>query len=197
MSQHASITAVIGATGTGKSTWINRQFLKPRPRRLLVWSHKPDYLDHAGPQVADLAAAISALSAKSFKVNFCPSWDAKKRAAQFDLFCRAALSAGNLTLIVEELHMVTSPSHAPAGWQQVTCIGRAYGLRVIGTSQRPAHMDKDFLSNSTAVVCFRVNDINAQRTMAQSVGVPLDTVKALPNYKYLHRDNTTGVVKAG
>jgi hypothetical protein len=197
MSKAASITAVIGATGTGKSTWINRQFLKPMPRRLLVWSHKPDYVDHAGPQVADLAAVIAALATKNFRVNFCPSWDAKKRAAQFDLFCRAALSAGNLTLIVEELHMVTSPSHAPAGWQQVTCIGRAYGLRVIGTSQRPAHMDKDFLSNATAVVCFRVNDVNAQRTMAQSMGVTLDQVKALPNYKYLHRDNTTGTVKTG
>lgn len=197
MSKNASITAVIGATGTGKSTWINRRFLKPLPKRLLIWSHKPDYTAVSGPQLADLGAVIAAMRDKSFRLNFCPSWDAKRRAAQFDLFCRAALAAGNLTVIVEELHMVTSPSHAPGPWQQVTCIGRAYGLKVIGTSQRPAHMDKDFLSNSTAVVCFRVNDVNAQRTMAQALGVPLEDVKALPNYKFFHRDNTTGDVKTG
>lgn len=194
--KQADITAVVGASGTGKSTWIRKKFLKPMPGRVMVWSHKPDYVDLA-PQVSDLGAAIASMNAKKFKVNFQPSWDAKVRAAQFDLFCRAARVAGNLTLIIEELHMVTSPSHAPGPWQQVSCMGRAYGLRVIGTSQRPAHMDKDFLSNSTAVVCFRVNDVNAQRTMAQALGVPLDQVKALPNYKYFHRDNTVGTIKEG
>lgn len=197
MSQHADITAVIGASGTGKSTWITRKFLKPLPRRLLVWSHKPDYVESVGPQITDLSEVVALLAQKAFRINFCPSWDAKKRAAQFDIFCRAGLAAGKLTMIVEELHMVTSPSHAPAGWQQATCVGRAYGLRIVGTSQRPAHMDKDFFSNCTAVVCFRVNEVNAQRAMSHAISTPLETVKALPNYKFIHYDNTTGTAKTG
>lgn len=192
----ADIRAVIGASGTGKTTFIRKKLLKPLPRRLMIWSHKPDYVDLA-PAGLSLAAALAALSAKSFRVNFRPAWDEKKRDAQFRLFCRAAMSAGNLTLIVEELHMVTQPSYAPPAWQEITCMGRGYGIRVIGTSQRPAHMDKDFLSNASDIYGFRVNEENAQRTLSRALGVALPKVQALPNYKYFHRDNSTGAVKNG
>lgn len=192
----ADISAVIGASGTGKTTYLKKRLLRPLPKRLLVWSHKPDYVDFA-PAVDDLAAVIAGLKSKNFRLNFRPSWDTKIRAAQFDLFCRAALAAGRLTVIVEELHMVTAPSYAPPAWQIISCMGRAYGLRVIGTSQRPAHMDKDFLSNASDIYGFRVNEHNAQKTMAGALGVPLPEVKALPNYKYFHRDNATGAVKTG
>lgn len=192
----ASITAVLGATGTGKSTWINRRFLKPIPKRLLIWSHKPDYA-RLSPQVHDLGEVIRGMGAKNFRFNFCPSWDAKLRAAQFDLFCRAALAAGALTVIVEELHMVTSPSWAPGPWQQLSCLGRAYGVELVGTSQRPAHMDKDFLSNCTDVVSFRVNEKNAQRTMGEALGVSPEEVRLLPNYKFFHRDHVKNTLTRG
>lgn len=192
----ADIRAVIGASGTGKTTFIKKKLLKPAPRRLLIWSHKPDYLDY-GPQVLSLADALAMMTPKTFRVNFKPAWDDKLRDAQFRLFCRAAMAAGNLTIIVEELHMVTQPGYAPPAWQEVTCMGRAYGLRVIGTSQRPAHMDKDFLANASAIYGFRVNEENAQRTLSRALGVPLPEVQALPNYKFFHRDNTTGIVKKG
>lgn len=192
----ADIRAVIGASGTGKTTFIKKKLLRPSPGRLLIWSHKPDYVDYA-PHELSLLAALSAMNAKSFRVNFRPAWDDKHRDAQFRLFCRAAMAAGNLTVIVEELHMVTQPSYAPPAWQEITCMGRAYGIRVIGTSQRPAHMDKDFLANASDVYGFRVNEENAQRALARALGVPLPKVQALPNYKYFHRDNTTGAVKNG
>lgn len=192
----ADIRAVIGASGTGKTTFIKKKLLKPAPRRLMIWSHKPDYLDY-GPHLESLPEALAMLKAKTFRVNFRPVWDDKHLDAQFRLFCRAAMAAGNLTLLIEELHMVTQASYAPPAWREVSCMGRAYGIKVIGTSQRPAHMDKDFLANASDVYGFRVNERNAQRTLADALGVPLPDVKELPNYKYFHRDNTTGTVKTG
>lgn len=191
----ANIVAVVGATGTGKTYWIEHRFLQPIPSRLMIWSHKPDYVSLAH-QCFDLGAGIRMLDRPQFRLNYCPPWAEKTRAEQFDLFCKAAMAAKNLTVIVEELHMVTSPSYAPSPWREVSCMGREYGLIVVGTSQRPAHMDKDFLSNATDVVCFRVNEINAQRTMANALDVDLAEIKSLANYEFFHRVNATGTLVA-
>lgn len=190
----ADIIAVIGATGTGKTTWVKRALLRPRPARLLIWSSKPDYEEFAPGVDGFVQFADKVRLSGKYSAGIRPSWDTGRRAAEFDRFCRLAMAAGNCTVIVEELHMVTSPAHAPEAWQRLTCMGRAYGVRIIGTSQRPQHMDKDFLGNATRVQCFRVNDDAAQRVMARALSVKLSDVQGLPNYKAISRDNTSGIV---
>ena len=194
LSAAADIVAVIGATGAGKTYWVKKNLLKPKPGRLMVWSSKPDYEDFA-PGVEGFAAAMAAVKKSGrFAAGLRPSWSTEKRAAEFDRFCRLAMAAGDCTVIVEELHMVTSPANAPEAWQRLTCMGRAYGVRIIGTSQRPQHMDKDFLGNATRVVCFRVNDLGAQRVMSSTLSVALQDVQSLPNYSAIIRDNSSGAI---
>lgn len=160
----------------------------------MIWSSKPDYEEFA-PGIDGFASFVEQVKEKgAFRANLRPSWDAGVRSGEFDRFCRVAMAIKNCTVIVEELHMVTSPAHAPPAWQRLSCMGRAYGVRIIGTSQRPQHIDKDFLGNATAIHCFRVNDEAAQKTMARALNVPLADVQGLPNYKLILRDNTTGKI---
>lgn len=143
----AHIMAVLGSSGSGKSTFVKREIGRGHPR-LLVWDPMAEYQGATTSKIADLLAT---LKASKFSVVFRPSNDPKVRAPQFDLVCRAAMAAGNLTFVVEELRFVTTPSRAPLGWAQVCLQGRHKGLRVYGTSQRPASIDKDFLGNCTRI----------------------------------------------
>ena len=55
----ANIRAVLGASGSGKSSLIKLELLEARPRRLIVWDPKREYgklgLDHTWVKLAPLA----------------------------------------------------------------------------------------------------------------------------------------------
>lgn len=190
----ASITGVIGATGSGKSLWVKAQLRAQKPTRLIVWDHKHEYPMAPPPT---LAALLQQLRGERFAVSWRPSGVDATRWKEFDLVCRAVAAAGRCTFVVEELAFVTSPMRAPAGWRALSLTGRHDGLRLIGTSQRPASIDKDFLGNCTTIHCGRVNSLPDVETMARMLAVPRDQVAGLENLQWLERDMTTGRVTTG
>lgn len=190
----AEIVAVIGASGSGKSTWLKTSFLKPaaRRRRLLVWDFKREYLPAgvvtaAHSTIADMAEAIKACP-KGFALSFLPDFDQKRRARQFDRFCRIAYALGDLVMVVEELSFVTTASYAPPAWSMVSCTGRHEGLTVVGTSQRPAQVDKNFFGNCTLIHSHRVQDMGDVRVMSSALDVPAGELRALPQFHFIERD---------
>jgi hypothetical protein len=198
----AAIMAVLGASGSGKSTFVKREISRCHPR-LLIWDPLSEY---EGATTGRVDEVLAALRSKKFRVVFRPSSDDKVRALQFDLICRAALAAGNLTLVVEELRFVTTPSRAPVGWARVCLTGRHKGLTVYGLSQRPASIDKDFLGNCTRIRTGRLaypEDVNAVR---KAMGIRSERVKGAPltlsiddlqPLEWIEKDNTTGKFSAG
>lgn len=193
----ADVIAVIGATGSGKGVFIKNYALKKSDTRLLIW----DYMQEYGPLVdlstATLAAAVQGIGAARFKIAFRPSYDDKVRAKQFDVFCKAAVAAGQLRMVVEELAFVTSPSFAPAGWKAATSIGRHKGLRLIGASQRPAQVDKAFWSNCTEIHCGFLNYDDDQKTMARALGVDIADIQGLEPLEYFHKNVRTKKITRG
>jgi hypothetical protein len=124
----------------------------------------------------------------------------KLRERQFDWFCRAAYDLGRCTILVEELAFVTRPSYAPPAWSMMTCTGRHEGLAIIGTSQRPAQIDKNFLGNATLVHCGRLNYQEDAQVMAKVLWAPLTDILALADLEFIERDvrtqkNTRGRVE--
>jgi hypothetical protein len=193
----ADVIAVIGATGSGKGVFIKNYELKKSERRMLLWDYMREYGSLTDLQTAKLAVALQSLTGAQFRTAFHPDFDDKTRAKQFDLFCKAAVHAGNLRLVVEELAFVTSPSFAPAGWKMVTSVGRHRGLRVIGASQRPAQVDKAFWSNCTEIHCGFLNYEDDQKVMARTLGVPLSDIQGLKPLEYIHKNVRTKEIKFG
>lgn len=188
----AHIMAVLGASGSGKSTFVKREISRGHPR-LLIWDPMSEY---EGALADSLAAMLAALGKPKFRIVFRPDPDPVKRAKQFDLVCRAALAAGNMTLVVEELRFVTSPSRAPMGWAQVCLTGRHKGLKVYGLSQRPASIDKDFLGNCTRIRTGRLVYRQDVRAVADVIGQD-DGIQNLKPLQWIERDMTTGKVSSG
>lgn len=166
----AEILALIGSTGSGKSLYSKQLLNAAKPARLLVWDPKWEYHRQAhliGKHGlawcvrADLPTIAKRRKDARYAFSFTPGKDhlgrpvvgytAKQREQEFDLFCDLCIDAGNLTVMVDELSNVTSASWSPDPWMNVSCEGRHAGLTVIGASQRPAHIDKDFLGNATRI----------------------------------------------
>lgn len=196
----ASITAVMGASGSGKSAWLKQQLAKWKPRRLMVWDPMDEY-GHLAGRLSTLAPVIDQLKLAGkrggFVLVFDPSHDEKRRLDQFNVWCLAALAAGELTFIAEELRFVTRPGWAPTGWAKVTMTGRHKGLRVIGTSQRPASIDKDFFGNCTVIHTGRLAYPDDVRTVARAMNVPEADLAALQPLQWMQKDMTTGSFSKG
>lgn len=204
---NAHIVAVIGASGTGKSSYIKGELLK-RQKKMLVWSpleRTDNYGAFLGGQVftgriSDMVKAVKAGEKKLVYVPTGKDTDVKK---QFDMFCRIAWELEGWGVLVEELSRVTMPSWAPPAWKNLSTAGRHQGLTIIGTSQRPAQIDKDFLGNCTEIRCYRVNYDADAKVMADALGLraeyqqgargaekvkPTDQIRDLPNFHFIHKN---------
>jgi hypothetical protein len=177
----ADIRAVLGASGTGKSHYTKKEIR--RAKRLMVWDADDEYQDLPAVSVADLARFLHGKAGKSFKARVVPSLDPKIRKAQFDLFCRVIFEIGDMLVVVEELRFVTSPSWAPEGWALLTSRGRKRGIRIIGTSQRPASIDKDFLGNCSTIRVGRLQYHSDRIAVAQAIDRPVEDLSKLTGHE--------------
>lgn len=180
VNQKADIRAIMGAPGTGKSHYTKAEISKAKC--VLIWDLEDEYTDVPALSLAQLPHQLHQGKSGGFKVRFVPSTDANKRQIEFDLFCRTAMAIGDLLLIVEELRFVTQPSKAPAGWAGVTLRGRKRGVRVIGTSQRPASIDKDFLGSATLIRCGALNYPEDRKAVAMVMGIDPEEVASLSGF---------------
>lgn len=188
----ADCIGAIGASGTGKGLFVTAKVAPLLGRRLvLVWSPL-ELTDRyaqkfAGVTVRSIPHLVGQVKAKARAIVFVPDGNAKKLAAQFDLFCRVAWYAPRCVAVIEELSRVTTPGWAPQAWQNLSTAGRHQGLTVIATAQRPAQIDKDFLGNCTEVRAYRVNYDNDAKALASIMRERPEFFLELPDRHYLHR----------
>ena len=205
----ADIRVYVGATGSGKGASVRDHLKATKPRRLLVWDPMREYSQFCRTVTDDLEAVAKKLAAAGptgdFTITFHPGDELAGYEWRFKLFCKMAMSAGNCTVLVEELADVTTASHAPPLWARIIRAGRHRGLRVIGCTQRPASVDKGTLSNNTFVRVFQMNWLPDLKVTAQLVRVPLAQVEALVTTEdekktvinYIERARNTGKTTAG
>src|SRR4051812_47733329 len=137
-----------GARGSGKSYKAKKFIAAERPARLLIWDTMDEYGEHA-PAVPSLSVMLARSGAERFAVRYVPRGTDRELAMRFGAFCALAYSRGNLLMVVEELQRVTNPSWSPAEWSDCTLRGRHRRLLIVGMSQRPASVDKNFFSMAT------------------------------------------------
>lgn len=95
------------------------------------------------------------------------------------------------------LRFVTSPSYAPERWSAATMKGRHAGLKIVGISQRPASIDKDFLGNCTRIRTFRLSYPDDRMAVVRAMAEPVDRIEQLGEYEFLQKDLVSGVVTTG
>jgi hypothetical protein len=180
-SNRPDVRAYIGATGSGKGVSVRAHLKDSAPARLLVWDPLQEYGSFVSRTYgeAELGRLAQAAEAPAFRLAYFPGGNPDLFEARFEVFCRIAFSAGNCTVLVEELADVTTPSRASLAWRRVTTQGRHRGLRVIACSQRPAQVDKQFLGNCTYLRCFTLRYPADRQAMAGAMSANLAEIEAL------------------
>ncbi|MGZ5817892.1 MAG: hypothetical protein ACXWJD_04010 [Burkholderiaceae bacterium] len=204
--QIAEVEFITGSTGCGKTTHLRKRLNKQKRKRTIIWSPK-EAIDnyaafYAGSVLVRTATEVlnicKAAGAKGeFHIVFVPRLERKTDQAQFDAVCKIAKLARNLTFVVDELHTVTLPSWSPAGWSQLTMMGRGYGIKIFGLSQRPASVDKNFYGNLSTLHTGRLSYDDDCKCIAKTLAVPVTEVQALTGYKWIERNIHTGQVTRG
>lgn len=180
--KRADIRAFVGATGSGKGVGINEHLKAAKPSRLIVFDPMKEYAS-LGTVVTTVGPLIAAMKKQNFKVIWQPDdetdYASETFKAQFALFCRAAFLVGNLTMLVEELELVTRPTWAPAAWRNCTKRGRHQGLTIMAATQRPADADKAFWSSCTYIRCHALRETEDGQRMAKVLKVPYEQIEKL------------------
>lgn len=195
----ASIVAMMGATGSGKSTAVRLALDARPPARLLVWDLKGEYL-HYGDECSServLYARVSASWSGSFRCVFRPSFDVNEGRRQFDWFCQLAYALARVHVVADELHRVMLPNWSPAGWNQLVSMGRSRGVSIIAASQRPAGIEKSFWDQATVIRSGRLNGAASSRAIADVLMVPWQEVVALPPLAWIQRSIYEPVIVRG
>lgn len=209
-----NLTAVIGTTGSGKSSFIKENLQQFQGEMMLIWSPLEETDEYCkfvrGKHFkgkAQLAAfARAAATGKGRYVYESEATEEADLHKEFDVFCMIAYKSNpskkekNVLVLAEELADVTRPGWSPRWWKKISTQGRHQGLDVYGASQRPAGLDKTFLSLCTEVRCYTLSTASECKYMSEIMHCHPDEISNLPYYHYIHRykfekKNVTGVQK--
>lgn len=170
----ADISAYIGESECGKSTAIKLRLLIEKPKRLMIWDKK-DECRQFGKRfegLKEFGKLVRYVEGRErFAVTFVPNCGSKMAREAFDVFCHLAYRKQDTWLVNHELSGVTEPNWAPEGWEMCTSDGRHNGMVIIGASQRPATIDKNFLSNCSRIHAFRLTEMNAIEPLARMLAL--------------------------
>lgn len=200
LAREACIVAAFGATGTGKSTFLKTALIRA-PAPVLIFDPKHEYQGGVAASELEFLRTAGTMPRAILR----PSFDAQLRERQFDRFCAAALAVararGRVTVLADELHLVTAPGRAPRYWRELIETGRALGVVVLCASIRPAAIDKSLWVNATHIRCGRLNNEDDCRTVANSLNVPWRDLLALKSaggvVEYVERDLGSGDTRRG
>lgn len=152
---------------------------------MIVWDYMHEY-QHIATPAHTLGEVLQAMRNKAWRVAY--QVDHGKQDAAFDFLCSAARKVGNCTLLVEELAFVTKANKAPAPWREATLLGRHAGVSVVGASQRPASVDKDFIACADLIHCGRLANEPDAKAVATFLGCDWRELMQLPDLHYIERD---------
>jgi hypothetical protein len=194
-STKAVVVAAVGARGSGKSGWVKAQLEDAQPPRLIVWDPMREYGGVAGcVPMSDLAGAIRAMDAARWRIAYQPP-NATGMEDRFELLCVTIKTATRCVFVAEELAFVTTPSKAPPAWRELCLLGRHEThaeATIIGVSQRPASIDKDFFSCCDVIHCGRLAYTRDAAAVAPYVGIDHRELMTLPDLHYIERTPNQG-----
>jgi len=212
----ARIIAVMAASGSGKGVWIKNMLRAENPQRLVIWDFKNEYQEFTGERpkapckntLGDVRRAMTKAGDGPLRIRYAPRIAysqasgkpvdaAKEMRSQFEALCALVQAWENCWFLAEELSNVTMPSWAPPAWRMMTTGGRHEGITIIGVSQNPAQIDKQFLSNCTLIHVGQLHEHAHRQAVEKSMDVLPGELSDLVQFQWVEKHRQTGEFTTG
>lgn len=173
--------AVFGATGSGKTRWLQSIYWPVSPRLVIVdqtgeWMSQADAI--GAQRCENYAELMDALARNSYSARFrivCELYPDDVEALGRKLvpvpgIDRSPVRAlGGMTLMLDEVDRVVSAGYV-GSLRDIWRRGRHAGLNVLAASQRPCNVSKEVTSNSDVIAILRLHEPNDVAYLADALG---------------------------
>lgn len=182
----ADITAVFGMPGMGKSTIVRHQ-VAPRNRVLIhdpaAW---PDWGEIAEPVTGGLELAERLTDKGPMRICWRGANGKRTREdaiAAFELGNEAAVAAGDLTLVWDEVDRFTAPgSPLPPLAYLIANESRHSRIRLYILARRPARVNRDLTSYANRMIVFRTQEPADIKYFRERSAELAEVIPTLPDY---------------
>jgi hypothetical protein len=168
------IYCICGQRGMGKSSFAKRTLASIV--RVSAWDPLQEYakaLGGASVTVPEFEARERAglLYRGVLRISVRPSsYGSESMQDEFDRFCAVCLRVGAMTVAIEEVSLVASPSDVPDHFAQLLAIGRHRACSAIVLGQRFAQFPRLATAQASRIVAFRQVEPADRADLAKRIG---------------------------
>lgn len=193
------IILVCGKIKSGKSVWVKDHLAKLRKAKIryLIWDYNWEYDDSFGKIIHRHDQVKSYFNAQIPFIVFQPL---VKDAETFDLFCEYAGQLNNIVIICEEVSLYATSYVIPPHLKEIIDTGVHHrGLGLICTTRRVTGrqgISADIPFNAQHIIIFKQKRPQDLAYLAEFVGDGVLAIPKLPDYHYMHYDDSDDSLKA-
>lgn len=176
---------VAGKTRSGKTVLI--QSIVNKLSRCVIHDRKHEMLGFAQQYhyaICSTPDQLTTLLQKAKKrILYMP---ADPSVEDFNEVCRIIFYTGNISFVVDEAASYCPTSAVPYWAGELLRLGSGKGIGVISLVQRPRDVSNVLLSESSVVICFRLQLLTDRQKISATVGPEVtDALRTLPKYHFM------------
>jgi len=188
-----SIIAVAGMKGHGKSTWLRANMTEERSLAIIdtLGEHR-DWCPMCPAKEMDEQVRMLAEPPEHFQWSFMVSphhKDENGNNLHFESLCSAAMLAGEMTLVIEEVDHYASANFISPSLQVLVDYGRHKLVNVVWLTRNLSVVPRILTSQTDLFVLFKQQEPRYLEAMEDRFTEEIvDAVEALPQFEYITVD---------
>lgn len=173
---------VMGRKGYGKTT-VSRK-IQGAFSRIVVVDVNREYearyeFEAVAKNFEELSQAILKFQHRPrFKIVYQPDMG-NAVESEFNEVCGLVFAMGNVLFVVEEVHVLVGTKGMSENFRRIIFLGRHEGVALLITSQRPARIHKDILSQADHIFAGASHEANDIKYLREVMGDCADDLKLL------------------
>lgn len=196
--------AVVGKSGTGKTTLALRYLLNSHHQRIVIADHEGEFAHRLRvPLNLDWGSFYSALETQRVICVDITELDPEGAEAAFDQLaeslldlCKTVFEPKGLEtlLVMDEVQKYTSPHTMPLNFKNCMETGRKWNLDTLSISQRPNAINGAMKEQFTEMFFFRLKDENSHKFGAY-FGLSPEEQDGLADGEYIYMNMQDGTTR--